>query len=102
MRAGRLDGADQFVELELHDARVTVLRVLDEENDEKSGYRGSGVNNELPSVGIMIIRAGRGPQNGNDQARKKRASRSNHVRRNACELSKHCAYRLLKRERQRT
>src|SRR5690242_9318575 len=57
------NGMDDLVELQVNGARVTVLRVLNEEDHQESDNRGGRVHHELPGVRIMEVRASDAPQN---------------------------------------
>src|SRR5947209_11510560 len=48
-----VDGAQQFVELCLHRRAVAVLAVLDQEHHEERHDRRSGVDHQLPGVGVV-------------------------------------------------
>ena len=51
-------GADQFIDLGLNGRAVAILRILDQE-DHEEGYDGrTGVDDQLPGVGIVKNRAG--------------------------------------------
>ncbi|SRR5579871_587096 len=52
---------DEFVELQVKGFGVTILRVLDEEDDEKRNDGCACVNDELPGVRKMEERAACGP-----------------------------------------
>ena len=58
---GAGDGRHQLVQLELHRARVLVLRVLDQEHHEERHDGRSRVDDELPGVGKVKERAGQEP-----------------------------------------
>ena len=58
--AGVLHGANQFVEFELHHLRVAILSVLDEEDDEERADGCSGVDDQLPGIGVVEVGAGGG------------------------------------------
>lgn len=60
--ASRVNAAYQLVELEMHGASVAVLRVLNQEHDQKGNDRGAGVNRQLPCIGIMKNRPQHCPQ----------------------------------------
>ena len=47
---GGLDGADQFIELEVHGQGIAILGVLDEEDHEEGDDGGAGVDDELPGL----------------------------------------------------
>lgn len=64
-----LDPAKQFIELQAHNARLPVLRVLNKKDDQKRDDRGSRVDDELPRIRIVKQRAGRAP--GDDDRRSK-------------------------------
>ncbi len=49
---GRIQRAEQFVQLRLHGRSVPVLAILDQENHQKGDDGGRGVHDQLPSVGI--------------------------------------------------
>src|SRR4051812_42677170 len=57
-----LRGTDQFVELEVQGARVSVLRVLDDEHHQERDDRGGGVDDELPCVRVVIARPEQSPR----------------------------------------
>ena len=59
--AGFIDGSDELVELEIDGAGIAVLRVLDEEDHQKSDNGGAGIDDELPGVGVVEDRSRRGP-----------------------------------------
>jgi hypothetical protein len=46
-------GADQLVKLEMERFSVTVLRVLDQKDNQKRDYGSAGVDDELPGVREM-------------------------------------------------
>ena len=56
-------GMDDFVELEVNGAGVTILRVLNQKDDEESDDGGGRVYDELPGVREMKVRAGDSPKN---------------------------------------
>src|SRR5882724_7340719 len=56
-------GMDDFVELEVNSAGVTILRVLNQEDDEESDDGGGRVYDELPGVREVKVGAGDSPKN---------------------------------------
>ena len=44
------DGANQFVQFDMHRLRVTVLGILDQEDHQKGDDCGSRIDDELPSI----------------------------------------------------
>ena len=59
------EAANDFIELELDRLRVAVLGILDEEDHQESDDRGPGVDDQLPSVGIMKDMTAQSPNNDN-------------------------------------
>src|SRR5205809_7449440 len=55
------DSADEFVEFRVHGFRVTVLRVLDEEDHQKRDECCPRIDNELPRVRVMECRSSDSP-----------------------------------------
>src|SRR5262249_24057368 len=56
-----LNGADQLVEFDLSCLAVAVLRVLNDEHHQEGDDRRTGVDDQLPTVGVIEQRAGQGP-----------------------------------------
>lgn len=44
---------DQLVEFKVNGFGVTVLRILDEEDNQKSEHAGAGIDDKLPGIGIV-------------------------------------------------
>lgn len=67
------DGPNEFVELEMDCTRITILSVLDEEDDQEGDDSGSCVDDELPSVGKVEERPTERPcknkENGRQEGR---------------------------------
>ena len=61
MVARTAQGADEFVELEMHGFGVAILCALDEEDHDEGDDGRAGVDDELPSVGEMEQRPGESP-----------------------------------------
>jgi len=53
--------ADELIELHLDRGAIPVLRVLNQEDHKEGHDRGAGVDDELPGVGVIKVRATRGP-----------------------------------------
>src|SRR5436190_8158281 len=77
--AGRLDGSDQFVQLEMYSARVAVLGILHEEDHQERDNSGACVDDQLPSIRIVKRRTRNGPSRNNNQAENKRSRRADKV-----------------------
>jgi hypothetical protein len=84
--------ADQLVQLRLQCRAVAVLRVLNNEHHQKRNDRGTGVDDQLPSVRIAEIRSRYTP-NEHDEGCKDKSARtpclSRDVGGGACEKSSH-------------
>jgi len=52
---------DQFVELDLDGRTIAVLRILNQKDHQEGNDGRSGVDHELPSVGVAKQRAGKRP-----------------------------------------
>jgi len=63
--AGRLHAAQQFVELEMKCASITVLRVLHQKDHQEGNDGRPGVDDQLPSIGIAEDRSGHDPEKHN-------------------------------------
>ena len=61
------EGGHDLVELELHRQGVAVLSPLDEEDHQKRDDGGAGVDDELPRIGVVEERPGRGPEQDDEQ-----------------------------------
>src|SRR3989304_7963128 len=59
--ASFLRHVDELVELDLHGAAVSILRILDHEHHEEGDERGCSVDDELPSVAITEQRTCEAP-----------------------------------------
>jgi hypothetical protein len=53
---------NDLIELEVNRARIPVLRILDQEHDDKCDDRRAGIDNELPGIGVVEVRARNEPQ----------------------------------------
>lgn len=89
MRAGALCSPDQFVEFELHCFAIAILRVLDEEHHQERDDRCSGVNNELPCVGIVKEWSSECPHDNNSDGKHKHDGTSRGDGHTSGKLSKH-------------
>ena len=74
-----VDGLDDLVELQVDGAGVAVLRVLDQEDHEEGDDGGAGVDDELPSVRIVEVRARDKPQGDYQQRGEECPLRADHV-----------------------
>ena len=61
-----IDRIDQLVEFQVDGARVTVLRVLNDEDHEGRDDGRTGVDDQLPGVGVVKDRAGERPDDDDD------------------------------------
>jgi hypothetical protein len=51
-----VDRFNDLIELEVNRARIPVLRILDQEYDQKCDDSRAGIDNELPGIGIVEVR----------------------------------------------
>lgn len=56
--ASRLNSPNQFVQFQLNDLGIAILRILNQENHQKRAERGRCVDDELPSIRVMKARSG--------------------------------------------
>src|SRR5262249_16743365 len=73
-------GQNDFVQLQVDGSRIPVLRVLDEKHHEKGDDGGGRVNDELPCVGIMKVRAQNRPKPYDQQSTEKGPSCPDQIR----------------------
>ena len=85
---GRLYSANQFVQFQMNYFRVSILRVLNQENYEESAQRSSRVDNQLPSIGVMKTRARHTPDDDTDYGEDKGPRRANRLSGQVRELPK--------------
>jgi hypothetical protein len=53
---------NDLVEFEVNRARIQVLRILDQEHDQKYNHIRAGIDNELPGIGVVEIRSCNEPE----------------------------------------
>ena len=63
--------ADQLVQLQVQSFRVTVLRVLDQEDHQECDDRGPSIDDELPGVRVLEVGSGDSPEDDNKDRRQK-------------------------------
>ncbi|RWW91100.1 hypothetical protein BHE74_00000325 [Ensete ventricosum] len=68
-----LGDAQQFVDLDVQDVVVTVLRVLDQEHHQERDDGGRGVDDQLPGVVVVEIRPAQAPHQNQRHCRIERA-----------------------------
>jgi hypothetical protein len=74
------EGMNDFIELEVNGTSVAILGVLNEEDDQKCHDSGSRIHDELPSIREMKVRAGKSPEEDNQNGSGKSPSRANQQR----------------------
>ena len=52
-----VDGLDDFVQLQMNGAGVAILRVLDQEHHEEGDDGRAGIDDELPGIRVVEVRA---------------------------------------------
>jgi hypothetical protein len=57
-----VDRFNDLIEFEVNRARIPVLRILDQEHDQKCDDSRAGIDNELPGIGVLEVRARNEPQ----------------------------------------
>src|SRR6202040_2886090 len=74
--ARALNGADQFIKLQVDRFGVAILGILNEKNHEESDDGSASVNDELPGIGEMKGRPRQPPQHNDENGTNKRPGRS--------------------------
>jgi len=69
--AGMLDRAEQFIQLEVQGARITILGALNQKHDEKHHDGRPGINHQLPGVREVKIRPAQAPDQDDPHSRQK-------------------------------
>ena len=65
----------------MNGARITVLRILDEEDHQKSDDGCARIDNELPRIGVVEVRAGYEPHDNDEESGEECPFASDPVRR---------------------
>jgi hypothetical protein len=60
-------------------AGIPVLRILDQEDDEKCDDSRRGIDNELPGIGVVEVRARHEPQHDDSESGEERPFRPNSI-----------------------
>ena len=77
--ARALHGAQQLIELQIDGFAIAVLGVLDDEDHEERDDRRSGVDDELPRVGVAVAGPERRPRDDDQDRGQERPGRSKGV-----------------------
>jgi hypothetical protein len=83
-----VDGLDDLVQFQVDRPGIAVLRILDQENDEKRYHRRARIDDQLPRVRITKIRSGCEPSDNCEQSDEERPFRSDPVGSLGCENMK--------------
>src|SRR5215831_11278786 len=86
--AGRMVGADQFIQLEVERFGIAVLGVLYEEDNKKRDNRCAGVDDQLPGIGKAKVRTENRPRHNHRHGQKEHVRTANQhgrLRREAAE-----------------
>src|SRR5205807_4709601 len=81
-------GLDDLVQFQVDRPGIAVLRILDQENDEKRYHRLARIDDQLPGVRIMKIRSGCEPSQNREQSDEECPFRSDPVGCLCCENMK--------------